>query len=54
MAITAARQDNKEMTLDYLGQSIKADPEMATIAALDREFLKYYTDPAFQALVNAQ
>ncbi|MCB2206758.1 MAG: hypothetical protein KQH67_00565 [Bacteroidetes bacterium] len=54
LAISAARQDNKEMTLDYLGQSIKADPEMATRATLDREFLKYYTDPAFQALVNAQ
>jgi outer membrane protein OmpA-like peptidoglycan-associated protein/Tfp pilus assembly protein PilF len=54
MAIVSARQDNKEMTLDYLGQSIKADPEMATKGTLDREFLKYYTDPAFQALVNAQ
>jgi hypothetical protein len=42
------------MTLDYLGQSIKADPDVASMAALDREFLKYYTDPAFQALVNAQ
>jgi tetratricopeptide (TPR) repeat protein len=54
LAITAARQDNKEMTLDYLGQSIKADPGVATMAALDREFLKYYTDPGFQALVNAK
>ncbi len=54
MAITSARQDNKEMMLDYLGQSIKDDPEVATMAALDREFLKYYTDPAFQALVNAK
>ena len=54
LAITGARQDNKEMMLDYLGQAIKANPEVATAAALDREFLKFYADPAFQALVNAQ
>ena len=42
------------MMLDYLGQAIKANPEVATAAALDREFLKFYTDPAFQALVNVQ
>ena len=54
LAITAARQDNKENTLDYLGQSIKADAAIAQQAALDREFLKFYNDPGFKALVNAQ
>jgi len=53
-AITAARQDNKEATFDYLGQAINANSELATMAALDREFLKYYQDPSFQALVNVE
>lgn len=52
LAITAARSDNKSMMVDYLGQSIKADPEVALMAATDREFLKYYADPDFQAVVN--
>jgi len=38
LAITAARQDNKSAMLDYLGQSIKADSEVAALAATDREF----------------
>lgn len=52
LAITAARQDNKSGMLDYLGQSIKADSEVATAAATDREFLKYYNDADFTAIVN--
>jgi len=52
LAITGARSDNKSMTMDYLGQAIKADPEVAKIAAFDREFMKYYNEPDFQALVN--
>ncbi len=52
MAITGARSGNKSMMLEYLGKSIKADPEVATMAAMDREFLKYYNEPEFQALVN--
>ena len=53
-AIAAARQDNKEATFDYLGQAINANSELANMAALDREFLKYYQDPSFQALVNVE
>jgi len=52
LAITAARQDNKDAMLDYLGQSIKADAEVAKSAATDREFLKYYDDADFMAIVN--
>jgi tetratricopeptide (TPR) repeat protein len=52
LAITAARQDNKAGMLDYLGQSIKADKEVAAAAMTDREFLKYYSDADFMALVN--
>ena len=52
LAITAAHQDNKSGMLDYLGQSIKANPEVAAAAATDREFLKYYNDADFTAIVN--
>ncbi len=53
-AIAAARQDNKDGVLDYLGKAIKADKEVAAAAATDREFLKYYNDADFQALVNVK
>ncbi|MDP2723738.1 MAG: hypothetical protein Q8O72_13360 [Bacteroidales bacterium] len=52
LAITGARTGNKAMMLDYLGQSIKADPAVAAVAGTDREFIKFYSDPDFQAVVN--
>ena len=52
LAITAAHQDNKDGVLDYLGQSIKIDPDVASLAKTDREFLKYYNDADFNAVVN--
>lgn len=52
LAITAARQDNKSAMIDYLGQSFKADSNVAAMAATDREFLKYYNDADFMAIVN--
>lgn len=54
LAITAAHQDNKSNMLNYLGQSIKADPEVAKAAASNREFMKYYDDVDFKALVNSK
>lgn len=54
LAITAAHQDNKSSMLNYLGQSIKADPEVAGVAATNREFMKYYNDADFKALVNSK
>ena len=54
LAVASARQDNKDATIDYLGQSIKADAEFAAIAAKDREFMKYYTDANFMVIVNAK
>lgn len=51
-AIAAARQDNKAGMLENLGNAIKADKEVAGMAAKDREFLKYYTDADFMAIVN--
>ena len=52
LAITSARQDDKAGTLDYLGNAIKADPEMKEQAAYDREFLKYENEADFKALVG--
>jgi tetratricopeptide (TPR) repeat protein len=52
MAISAARQDNKAGVLEYLGKAIKEDPEAKTMAAYDREFLKYEAEPDFKALVG--
>jgi len=52
LAVNAARQDNKSAMIDYLGQSIKADSEVAALAAADREFMKYYSDADFIAIVN--
>ena len=52
LAVNAARQDNKSAMIDYLGQSIKADSEVAALAATDREFMKYYSDADFIAIVN--
>jgi outer membrane protein OmpA-like peptidoglycan-associated protein len=52
IAITAARQDDKAAMLEYLGNAIKADPEVKTMAAYDREFLKYEQEADFKALVG--
>ena len=52
LAITAARQDDKSGTLDYLGKAIKADENVKTKAAYDREFLKYEKDADFRALMG--
>ncbi len=52
LAITASRMDNKDGVIDYLGKSIKADSKVAGNALRDREFLKYYNDADFMAIVN--
>ena len=52
IAIAAAHQDNKDGVLEYLGKAIKENSEIAKTAAMDREFLKYYDDPDFSAIVN--
>lgn len=52
LAITAARQDDKAGMLQFLGKAIKADPETKTMAAYDREFLKYEGEADFKALVG--
>jgi Tfp pilus assembly protein PilF/outer membrane protein OmpA-like peptidoglycan-associated protein len=52
LAITAARQDDKAGTLDYLGKAIKLDEEVKTKATYDREFVKFEDDADFKALVG--
>lgn len=52
LAVTSARQDNKDGVLNYLGKAIKANPDLVNSAATDREFMKYYTDADFTAIVN--
>jgi len=54
LAITAARQDDKSSTLDYLGQAIDMNGEFKEKAAYDREFLKLENDPDFKALVGIE
>ena len=52
LAITAARMDNKEKTLDYLSKAFKLEPGVVEKAKYDREFIKYASDPGFKALVG--
>ena len=51
-AILGARMDDKAMTLDYLGKTFKLAPEMKEKAMYDREFIKFYNEPDFKALVG--
>jgi hypothetical protein len=44
--------NDKEATLKYLGEAIKADAKYKKSAANDMVFLKYRDDASFQALVN--
>ncbi len=54
LAITAARQDDKAGTLDYLGKAFKADDSLKTKAAYDREFLKFEKEADYRALVGLE
>lgn len=54
LAIIGARQGNKTMMLDYLAKAIKMNPNYAAKASTDREFLKYFNDPDFKALVSSK
>ncbi len=51
-AVAAARQDDKAKTLEFLGNAIKANASLKDKARMDREFLKYYPEADFQALVG--
>jgi len=51
-AILGARMNDKAMALDYLGKTFKLAPEMKEKAMYDREFIKFYNEPDFKALVG--
>jgi tetratricopeptide (TPR) repeat protein len=52
IAITGARQDNSQVLFDNLMKAIELDPELKTEAKYDREFIKYFDVPEFQAIVQ--
>jgi tetratricopeptide (TPR) repeat protein len=52
MAVYGARSNKQDVVLEYLGKSIAMDGSMKEKAATDREFIKYYNDPAFQQLLK--
>ncbi|MBE0649781.1 MAG: hypothetical protein IH595_02960 [Bacteroidales bacterium] len=54
LAVLNARQNNKSGMLNYLTKAIKMDSSLAAKAAKDREFIKFFDEPDFNALVNAK
>ncbi|MFP4469874.1 MAG: TPR end-of-group domain-containing protein [Bacteroidales bacterium] len=52
MAIVGARTGNESMMLTNLEKAVKADPAYKEEAASDREFIMYYDDPDFVAIVD--
>jgi len=52
LAITGSREANDQMVFDNLMKAIEMDPEMKNDAKYDREFLKYFNIPEFQAIVQ--
>jgi len=54
LAVVSARQNNKAMMLEYLTKAVKLDASYASKAGRDREFIKFFNEPDFKALVNAK
>lgn len=52
MAVVGARTDNKTMMVQNLEKAIKADSKLKGEAKVDREFIEYFNDSEFTALVN--
>jgi hypothetical protein len=52
MAIVGARTDNKSMAMQNLEKAIKADAKYKKCATVDREFIDYFEDSEYQALIN--
>lgn len=52
MAIIGARTGDTNMMNSNLKKAIKADPKMKAEAKVDREFIKYFTDPDFVVIVK--
>jgi hypothetical protein len=52
MAILGARTDNSEMLFENLTKAIEEDESYKEEAKTDREFIKYFEDPNFTALLQ--
>ena len=52
LAITGARQDNTQLMFDNLMKAVDMDAELKNEAKYDREFIRYFNMPEFQAIVN--
>jgi tetratricopeptide (TPR) repeat protein len=52
MAITGVRTSNQTMMMNNLKKAIKANSKLKEEARMDREFIKYFELPEFQAIVN--
>ncbi|GAB4314562.1 MAG: tetratricopeptide repeat protein [Bacteroidales bacterium] len=52
LAVIGARTGKGEMVFDYLAKAIEKDPSMKEMARDDREFVKYFDNDAFKALVE--
>ncbi len=52
LAVYGARTNNAEMVYDYLIKAFEINPKAKAQAKEDREFLKYFNEPAFQDIVK--
>jgi len=51
-AVAAARQDNMSEVVNNLKNAIAKDGKFKAMAAKDREFLKYFENAGFTAIVK--
>jgi tetratricopeptide (TPR) repeat protein len=52
LAVYGARTNNAQMVYDNLGKAVAKDSALKEKAKDDREFLKYFNEAAFKAIVN--
>jgi tetratricopeptide (TPR) repeat protein len=52
LAVIGARTNDGQAMVSNLGKAIAADPAMKNVARNDREFLKFFDNPEFKALVQ--
>jgi hypothetical protein len=51
-AVIGARTDNAQMVIENLTKAVKESDKCKKMAGFDREFIKYWDDPNFQALIK--
>ncbi|MDD5694202.1 MAG: tetratricopeptide repeat protein, partial [Bacteroidales bacterium] len=51
-AVIGARTENTQMVIDNLAKAVKESDKCKKMAAADREFIKFWEDPNFQALIK--